>query len=285
MSSFALWQFSMTWSVVISVVILACWLPFLSPATSGGRSHGALSPGFCPDCGTIANLLIPCAGTFTPADVEVNGELQLLQQQRYSGCICKEVIIGLISNCVQCERLNGYNPVAPSSQVLLTTCIKWGMNSDDWKAPYTGPVVPGTEANLGNGPNPPAPSNPATTTTASKPITTTISTPKSTGGTTTIVNGGSKPSLSSGPNMPGSSSSPDNITNPAGDKAGSSSSLSKTTIGIVIGIVGLVIVAGVVAIVVKKNQRRPTPKQTNDISLRRLQHHDAQGGYQQMSPN
>ncbi|KAG0204993.1 hypothetical protein BGX28_003243 [Mortierella sp. GBA30] len=232
----------MAWSVVTCFIVLISSLSFLSPSTSGGRALAALTPGFCGDCQTFVSVIGECGGTFGPADIEINGEYAI--QQPYSKCICKDVIQKLLWNCAKCELLAGHQSKAPPPQKYRMQCITWGMTPAEWLAPYTGPVAPGTQADLGGGPNPPAPSNPATS-----------SNPKPTGGTATTDNGGSKPSSSSDPNSPSASS--DNSVSPE-DKtgSGSGSGLNTTAIGISVGIIGVAAIAGVAAVVMMKTRRR-----------------------------
>ncbi|KAG0215536.1 hypothetical protein BGX28_009584 [Mortierella sp. GBA30] len=257
----------MAWSILTYFIIIICSLGFLSSSTSGGRALAALTEGFCSDCETFANAIGVCGGTFLPENIEINGEYAL--QEPYAKCICQNAIQKVLWNCAQCERLAGHQSTAPSPQIYKTQCIHWGMTPDAWKAPYTGPIAPGTQADLsgGDGPNP---TTPSTSTAPSHPIKSsnpTISSlqivsslptsskpnPKPKGAATTVGDGRSGPSSPTDSMLPSPSS--DNSVNLSGRKE-SGSGLNMLAIEIAVGIVGLAVIAGVIVVLLLKIRRR-----------------------------
>ncbi|KAF9954768.1 hypothetical protein BGZ72_004314 [Mortierella alpina] len=246
----------MTWSILCSFILLNVCLSILSPSTAGGRSHAALTPGFCPDCQTFSKAIAVCGGTFEPKDIEIVGEYVL--QQPYSKCLCKSVIQQLLWTCAKCEFLNGFSQAkAPPPQKYQTQCIAWGMTIDEWRAPYTDEVVPGTVTDVGAGPNPPGP-QPSTPTNNPNP-------PKP--GPSSTGNGGGKPPSSSNPSSPSTTS--DNSTNPNGEPTETNSGPNTTAIGISVGIIGVVGVAGAIVVVMmkKKKRRAMRPLDLTDLNV------------------
>ncbi|KAG0052076.1 hypothetical protein BGZ83_003009 [Gryganskiella cystojenkinii] len=229
-----------------SLLILQSLALFLSSSTSPSFFASAgLQPGYCGDCQTFSNAISVCGGTFGPADIEnLNGQEYVLQQQ-YQKCVCTDVIRQVLWNCAKCVTLGGHNAKAPPPTKYQTQCIAWGMTIDEWRAPYTGPVAEGTQADVtgGGGTNPPPPPPPPQTSSPSKATTTTDTKP--TGG------GGGDSDKSSSAISPSSSS--DNSVSPS-DK--SESGVNSTAIGISVGIIGVAAVAGIVAVVMMKRRRR-----------------------------
>ncbi|CAO3574253.1 unnamed protein product [Mortierella alpina] len=250
---------SMSWSILCSFVLLNACLSMLSPSTAGGRTHAALTPGFCGDCQTFGNAIAECGGSFTNKDIEIVGEYIL--QQAYSKCLCKSVIQQVLWTCAKCELLAGFNQAkAPPPQKYQTQCIAWGMTIDEWRAPFLGTVAPGTATDVGAGPNPPAP-QPSTPTNNPNP-------PKPAPSTTGNGGGGGKPPSSADPTSPSSTS--DNSTNPGGTTE-TSSGPNTTAIGISVGIIGVVGVAGAIMAVMMKKQKsramRPIGLEDRNSSL------------------
>ncbi|KAF9915673.1 hypothetical protein BGZ65_000650, partial [Modicella reniformis] len=153
---------TLAWSLAYSLVVLNSFMFMLSPSTAGGVAHAALKPGFCGDCQTFSNAIGVCGGTFGPPEIEVAGEYVL--QQVYANCICTEVMQKVLWTCARCESLAGKPSKAPPPQKYQTQCMSWGINIDQWKAPYTGVVAPDTQTDLNGGntdPNPnPNPTQP-----------------------------------------------------------------------------------------------------------------------------
>ncbi|KAG0253662.1 hypothetical protein BG011_006236 [Mortierella polycephala] len=240
---------SWAWSILFSVVILNSFLSILSPSTAGGKALAALTPGFCGDCQTFAYAIAPCGGTFVPTDIEIDGEYVL--QQAHSKCVCSDVMQKVLWTCAKCEFLAGHQSKGPPPQKYQTQCMAWGMTIDEWKAPYTGQVAPGTQTELGNGGvNPPAPPPSETT---GGPGTK----PTQPGGGNGGGNGGngSKPS-STDPDKP-SASSDNSVTD---GSAQADSGPNTTAIIISVCIIGVAGVAGAVAVVMmKRRRRRRTP--------------------------
>ncbi|GJJ68379.1 hypothetical protein EMPS_00725 [Entomortierella parvispora] len=232
-------------SVLSSLLILHTFLFFLSPSSLHHGSLGvqaALQPGFCGDCQTFSNAISVCGGTFGPADIEISGEYVL--QQQYQKCICTNIIRQVLWTCAKCEMLAGHASKAPPPTKYQTQCIAWGMTIDEWNQPYTGVVAPGTQTDMGQGPNLPDPVTstkpPASSSDASKPSNT-----GSNGGN----NGGNGDKT--GPSTPDSSS--DNSTQ---DGKEDGTGVNSTAIGISVGIIGVAAVAGIAAVVMMKRRRR-----------------------------
>ncbi|KAG0304402.1 hypothetical protein BGZ98_005561 [Dissophora globulifera] len=261
---------SFVWSFLCFIVTLNSFLSILSPSTAGGKVSAALDPGFCGDCQTFSNAIGVCGGTFGPTDIEISGEYVL--QQAYSKCICTDVMQKVLWTCAKCELLAGHQSKAPPPQKYQTQCIAWGMTIDEWKAPYTGPVAPGTQTDVGNGgTNPTSPSSPASSTAAIP------STPKtSSGGATPTGGNGNDGGKGSGASDPAQPSSSSNNSEAEGEGAAETTSGPNTTaIGISVGIIGIAVVAGVMAVVMMKRRRRrrtpldldSLPAQTNFATL------------------
>ncbi|KAF9943029.1 hypothetical protein BGZ67_008660 [Mortierella alpina] len=184
-----------------------------------------------------------CGGTFTNKDIEIVGEYVL--QQAYSKCLCKSVIQQVLWTCAKCELLAGFSQAkAPPPQKYQTQCIAWGHSIDEWKAPFLGKVAPGTVTDVGAGPNPPAP-QPSTPTNNPNP-------PKP-GPSSTGSGGGGKPPSSADPTSPSATS--DNSSNPGGPTE-TNSGPNTTAIGISVGIIGVVGVAGAIVVVMMKKKKR-----------------------------
>ncbi|KAF9434895.1 hypothetical protein BGZ76_007239 [Entomortierella beljakovae] len=232
----------MTWSIICTLVILNSFLSILSPSTAGGRALAALDPGFCGDCQTFANAIGVCGGSFGPADIEINGEYVL--QQQYSKCVCTEVMQKVLWTCAKCELLAGHQSKAPPPQKYQTQCIAWGMTIEEWKAPYTGVVAPGTQTEVGGGVvNPPAPS--VTNTPTNKP-------------SQSATNGSGGSATSGGSTQPTNPS--DNATSGDDTTTTEGSKPNTAAIGISVGIIGVAVVAGAIAVVMmKRRRRRRTP--------------------------
>ncbi|KAG0351802.1 hypothetical protein BGZ54_003098 [Gamsiella multidivaricata] len=241
---------SLTWSLC-TLIILNSFLTFLSPSTGGGLAHAALDPGFCGDCQTFSNAIGVCGGSFGAADIEINGEYVL--QQQYSKCICTEVMQKVLWTCAKCELLAGHQSKAPPPQKYQTQCIAWGMTVQEWKTPYTGVVAPGTQTDVTGAGGSSTPVPPATTTTAP-----TAGKPSTGGPSTTVGSGGQNPPSTTDPNAPSSSS--DNSVSGPDSTTETNSGPNGTAIGISVGIIGVAVVAGVVAVVMmKRRRRRRTP--------------------------
>ncbi|KAI1321496.1 hypothetical protein EDD11_005187 [Mortierella claussenii] len=142
--------------------------------------------------------------------------------------------------CARCEKFAGFTTNTPPPQKYQTQCMAWGVTITDWKAPYTGPVAPGTSTtpltSAGGGGGTTQPVNPGT------------------GGTTSSVTsptGGNGNVTSSG-----SSSVSPTSTDGAGAGAGPSSGPSGTAIGISLGIIGVAAMSGAIAVFMMKRSRR-----------------------------
>ncbi|KAF9419990.1 hypothetical protein BGZ94_009253 [Podila epigama] len=234
-----------TWSLVYTALV-GSWLIALASA--------ALDAGFCGDCQTYANAIQPCGGSFTPENLKAVGEYVL--PEPLSKCICSAVIQKVLWTCARCAFLGGSKFAAVPPNKYQTQCMKWGTTVEQWNAPYTGPVAPGTQTDLGGGGvNPPAPP-PTTTTNNPSPA------PKPSGG----GNGdngdkGDKDKGDKGTNTDGNpepTNSSDNATKGEG-KTDESSSPNTKAIGISVGIIGVAAIAGVVAVVTMKRRRRRRP--------------------------
>ncbi|KAF9177838.1 hypothetical protein BGZ51_008348 [Haplosporangium sp. Z 767] len=245
---------SWTWSILCSIVILNSFLSILSPSTAGGKALAALTPGFCGDCQTFANAIAPCGGSFVPSDIEINGEYVL--QQAHSKCSCTEVMQKVLWTCAKCEFLAGHQSKSPPPQKYQTQCMAWGMTIDEWKAPYTGQVAPGTQTELGNGGvNPPAP--PPSTSTDGQGTKPTQPGNGNGGGGNGGNGGNGNKSSSTDPNQPTSSS--DNSVS-GGNTSQTDSGPNTTAIVISVCIIGVAGIAGAVAVVMmKRRRRRHTP--------------------------
>ncbi|KAG0306663.1 hypothetical protein BGZ98_001965 [Dissophora globulifera] len=198
-------------------------------------------PGFCGDCQTYAYAIAPCGATFTNTDIEINGTY--VPPQSAAKCICTDVLQKVLWNCARCELLAGFGSHSQPPQAYQTQCIGWGIPVSDMKAPYTGTVAPGTTTPLTGGTT-------GSTTTGSSPA-------AGTGGASgTNPTGGSGASSSGGP-LPSPSDSSNNAV--SGGAEGSSGP-NGTAIGISVGIIGVAIVAGSLAVfVMKRNRRRHEP--------------------------
>ncbi|KAF9113336.1 hypothetical protein BGX27_001786 [Mortierella sp. AM989] len=234
---------SRTWSIICFLVVLNSFLSILSPSTAGGRALAALDPGFCGDCQTFSNAIGVCGGTFTNKDIEINGEYVL--QQPYSKCICSDVMQKALWTCAKCELLAGFQSKAPPPQKYQTQCIAWGMTIQEWRAPYTGTIAPGTQTDMtgGGGTNPPPPPNSSGAPTGNP-----------TGPTSAAPTG--KPSgtdSSTSPSSSGDSGSGDGSTE-------SGSGPNTPAIAISVSIIGVALIAGSLAVVMmKRRRRRHTP--------------------------
>ncbi|KAG0261082.1 hypothetical protein BG011_001385 [Mortierella polycephala] len=214
----------MSWSLVLlSTLLLA-----ISLSSSALVSAAPITPGFCGDCQTFASAIAPCGGTFTTKDIEITGTYVV--PQAIAQCACTELMQKVLWTCARCEILAGFDTHADPPQKYQTQCMAWGITIDQYRAPYTGDIAPGTATELNRGPVPPA------------PPTTTGGNGGGNGGTTstgTATSAGSKP------------------TNPDGSAAGSESSgPNGTAIGISLAIIGIAAVAGGVAMVMMKRKRR-----------------------------
>ncbi|KAG0082272.1 hypothetical protein BGZ92_011848 [Podila epicladia] len=208
-----------------------------------GMASAALEPGFCGDCQTYANAIQPCGGTFTNADIQVPGEYVLTLP--LAKCICSAVIQRVLWTCAKCAAFGGSKFAAVPPNKYQTQCMAWGTTVDQWNAPYTGIVAPGTQTDTGGGPAPPPPP-PVTSSTNPQ-------TPKPSGGGST-GGGGMGTSTDSNGNQPTGTS--DNAT--SGEKSSGSSPDGKA-IGISVGIIGVAAIAGVVAVFMMKRRRRRRP--------------------------
>ncbi|KAF9924745.1 hypothetical protein FBU30_005348 [Linnemannia zychae] len=243
---------SWTWSLLCSVVILNSFLGLLSPSTTGGTALAAPNSGFCGDCQTFANAIGVCGGSFTPADIEVPTEYVL--QQAYAKCICTSVMQKVLWTCAKCEFLAGRGSQGVPPKKHQMTCMGWGITIDQYNAPYTGVVAPGTTTDLGNGnPNPP----PAPTTAAPP------TNPTTSNGGTKPSGGGSTPSGGNGDNKPSGTATDSNSPSSSQDSlngdsstTGASNGPNTTAIGISVGIIGVALIAGVMAVVMMKRRRR-----------------------------
>lgn len=173
-------------------------------------------------------------------------------QQPMAKCICSDVMQKLLWICAKCEVLAGFAQAkAPPPTKYQTQCMAWGITIDEWRAPYTGVVAPGTQTDTkgtGGGTNPTNPTNP---TTAPKPS-------SGGGGATTVPDGNNKPTGTSDGASPSASS--DNAVSGDGSTSQTSTGLNTTAIGISVGIIGVALVAGIFAVVMmKRRRRRHTP--------------------------
>ncbi|KAF9126668.1 hypothetical protein BGW39_006446, partial [Mortierella sp. 14UC] len=234
---------SMAWSLFCTLIILNTFLAFLSPSTSGGRALAAPEAGFCADCKTFSNAIGVCGGTFGPADIEKPGEYVL--QQGYAKCTCTAAMQRVLWNCGKCEFLAGKGSSGVPPKKHQMTCMSWGITVTEYAAPYTGVVEPGTTADLGGGtPNPP----PTATTTNNV-------NPPPTGNPKPSSDGGNKPPGSStDPSLP--SSSQDNLNGDKNTSETGNSGPNTAAIGISVGIIGVALIAGVMAVVMMKRRRR-----------------------------
>ncbi|KAG0044465.1 hypothetical protein BGZ83_010317 [Gryganskiella cystojenkinii] len=190
--------------------------------------------GFCGDCQTFANALTPCSVTFGRTDIEINGTYS--PPVAAAKCICSDVMQRVLWTCAKCEANAGFDSHSPPPQAYHTTCISWGQSIQDWNAPYAGVVAPGTVTTPLTSTNPPPNPN---TSAGTNPTTASI------GGSSTSSSGTANPSGSSNP----SNQTSDGPSGPSG-----------TAIGISVGIIGVALVAGVVAVaMMKRRRRRRTP--------------------------
>ncbi|KAF9171238.1 hypothetical protein BGX20_007912 [Mortierella sp. AD010] len=214
-----------------------------SSSRTATKVHAALEPGFCGDCQTFSNAISVCGGSFGPADIEINGEYVL--QQAYSKCTCTEVMQRVLWTCAKCELLAGHQSKSAPPQKYQTQCIAWGMTIQEWKAPYTGVVAPGTKTNVtGETTDTPAPG----TTTAAKPTTPTGGAVSPSAGEGEVSTGTSSSA------QPGSTS--DKSVSGDGNATETTSGLNTTAVGVCVGIVGVAIVAGAMATVMMKRRKR-----------------------------
>ncbi|KAF9910556.1 hypothetical protein EC991_006115 [Linnemannia zychae] len=237
---------SMAWSLFCTLIVLNTFLAFLSPSTSGGRALAGPEAGFCADCKTFSNAISVCGGTFGPADIEKPGEYVL--QQEYAKCTCTAVMQKVLWTCGKCEFLAGKGSSGVPPKKHQMTCMGWGITVEAYAAPYTGVVEPGTTTDLGGGtPNPPPPP-PTTSSNSANPNPPPTGNPKPSG------DGGNKPSgTTTDSSLP--SSSHDNLD--GGNKTETGSSGPNTAaIGISVGIIGVALIAGVMAVVMMKRRRR-----------------------------
>ncbi|KAF9387658.1 hypothetical protein CPB97_002251 [Podila verticillata] len=221
--------------------------PALIATAFTSLASAALDPGFCGDCQTYALAIQPCGGTFTNADIQVPGEYVL--PQPLAKCICSAVIQKVLWTCAKCASFGGSKFAAVPPNKYQTACMSWGTTVDEWNAPYTGASAPGTQTDLGGGPNPPPPPplTSATTTTSS-------STARPSGGGGPSSGSDKETSTDSNGNLPTGTS--DNST--SGEKSGDSTPNGKA-IGISVGIIGVAAIAGVVAVFMMKRRRRRRP--------------------------
>ncbi|KAG0363663.1 hypothetical protein BG005_009083 [Podila minutissima] len=217
----------------------------LIATTFSGMVSAALEAGFCGDCQTYANAIQPCGGTFTNADIQVPGEYVL--PLPLAKCICSAVIQKVLWTCAKCAAFGGSKFAAVPPNKYQTQCMAWGTTVDQWNAPYTGIVAPGTQTDTGGGPAPPPPPPPVTSSTPPQP-------PKPSGGGGSSSGGGKGTSTDSNGNQPTGTS--DNAT--SGEKSSDSSPDGKA-IGISVGIIGVAAIAGVVAVFMMKRRRRRRP--------------------------
>ncbi|KAF9427400.1 hypothetical protein BGZ94_004970, partial [Podila epigama] len=120
---------SLLWSLLSSLLLLTISLSSFADA--------ALDPGFCGDCQTYAIAVGACGGTFTKADIEINGPYNLVEAQ--AKCVCTGVMQQVLWTCRRCELLAGFNPSPPAPNAHRSTCMRWGVTVDEYNAPYTGP--------------------------------------------------------------------------------------------------------------------------------------------------
>ncbi|KAG0339524.1 hypothetical protein BG004_006777 [Podila humilis] len=229
------------WSLLCTTIVAS---------TMSGLASAALDPGFCGDCQTYANAIQPCGGSFTAADIEVPGEYVL--QETLAKCICSAVIQKVLWTCAKCASFGGSKFQAVPPNKYQTQCMAWNTPVDQWNAPYTGIVAPGTQTDLGGGPippnTPPATTNPPATSTTPKPS------GGGGGGTSTKEDGkGTSTDSSSKP-----TGSTDNSLAGGGNSTESDGPNGKV-IGISVGIIGVAAMAGVVAVVMMKRRRRRRP--------------------------
>ncbi|KAF9586096.1 hypothetical protein BGW38_009708 [Lunasporangiospora selenospora] len=226
---------SMAWSILSSFVVLSTLFSSQSSLLSGSSSLVAAAPpsGFCGDCQTYALAIAPCGGTFTAADIAINGAYTPAQQ--YSKCLCTSVMQGVLWKCGGCQKNDGFKIDVPPPQKHQTMCLDWGVSIQDYNAPYTGPVAPGTAADLGNGgKNPVTTGQPGNNNNNNNPNTSTNGGPSSTSNTT-------QPS----------SSNDKSVTE---DKS-SGSGPSGAAIGISLGIIGVAVIAGLISVFMMRRRR------------------------------
>ncbi|KAF9912415.1 hypothetical protein EC991_011107 [Linnemannia zychae] len=223
------------WTLISVLVLLSAFL-----ASNTSSTASAAATGFCAECQTYAMVIEPCGGTFTPKDIEINGEYNPPQAQ--AQCVCKSVIQRLLWNCARCESLVGFAVNTPPPTAYQRTCTKtWGIAYADYIKGYAGPVAEGTTSPLtGDNTTNPNP-NPV------KPP---------------LPTGGQNPSGTGSGNTSGTGTSGALPTNSDGSTSGTeeSSGPNGTAIGISLGIIGVAAVAGGVAVVMmKRRRRRHTP--------------------------
>ncbi|KAF9191253.1 hypothetical protein BGZ51_007573 [Haplosporangium sp. Z 767] len=218
----------MSWSLVL----LSGLLFFISLSPSALVSAAPITPGFCGDCQTFANAVAPCGGTFTPKDIEITGTYVV--PQALAKCACTELMQKVLWTCARCEMLAGFDTHSDPPQKYQTQCMAWGTTIDQYRAPYTGDIAPGTSTELNRGPVPPAP-------------------PTTSGGNNGGNNGGNSGSTSTGTGTSGASSPTSSDSSTAGSE---SSGPNGTAVGISLAIIGIAVVAGGVAMVMMKRKRR-----------------------------
>ncbi|KAF9438060.1 hypothetical protein BGZ76_009932 [Entomortierella beljakovae] len=218
---------SMMNSLTLLITILSIFS--LSPF-SNSQVSAALTPGFCGDCQTFANAIAPCGVTFTNKDIEINGTYT--PPSTAAKCICSDVMQRVLWTCARCELLAGFAAKSDPPQKYHTTCISWGGTITEWNAPYTGVVAPGTQTSPLTGPEDDKGTNPGTTAPGT-------SAGNSGSGTGTATTSGASPS--------GTSDS---------DSGSEGSGLNGTAVGISLGIVGIAIIGGAVAVFMMRRSRR-----------------------------
>lgn len=128
-------------SFFTTLFVFTTLLAFFSSSSNNLFVDAGVSPGFCGDCQTFANAIQPCGVTFGNTDIEINGTYSPVAAAK---CICSDVMQRVLWTCAKCEFLAGFNSHSPPPQAYHTTCIGWGQSIQDWNAPYTGVVAPGT---------------------------------------------------------------------------------------------------------------------------------------------
>ncbi|KAF9584043.1 hypothetical protein BGW38_007766 [Lunasporangiospora selenospora] len=240
---------SMRWSRLCTLIFILVGALLLQSVT-----EAALTPGFCPDCQTFSYAMAPC-GTFGPSDIAIDGVYELQESQ--AKCACTEVLQRVLWNCAKCNFLAGHQSKSWPPQKYQTQCLDWKISIDQWRSPYTGQVAPGTQADLGGGSPPPS-----TSSTPTKPTSSSSSSSGSDGGKPTNTDKDNDKSTSTDSISPTSSS--DNSS--SGGNTETTSGPNSKVIGITVGIIGVAIIAGVIATVTLKRRNRRRRRSILDLS-------------------
>ncbi|KAF9199431.1 hypothetical protein BGZ49_010460 [Haplosporangium sp. Z 27] len=203
-------------------------------------SAASVTPGFCGDCQTFANAIAPCGVSFTETDIQINGTYS--PPQAAAKCICSSIMQQVLWTCSRCEQFGGYSGAKTDPPTKYhSTCITWGGTIDEWNAPYTGVIAPGTTTPMTGS------TNTTVGTTTGAPATGGVTSGSGTLPTSSGASGsGTAPITTTG--------SSNSTTEDASSSGGSGP--NGTAIGISVGIIGIALVGGIIAMFMMKRNRR-----------------------------